>query len=59
MFSFQVPQQLPGSNNCEFHIFMFADHFLKVHTWGKITLYHNQKQQALGFHVSIVSLDFH
>lgn len=25
----KVPQQLPGSNNCGFHIFMFADHFLK------------------------------
>ncbi|XP_067024743.1 uncharacterized protein [Acropora muricata] len=25
----KVPQQLPGSNNCGFHTFMFADHFLK------------------------------
>ncbi|PFX28726.1 hypothetical protein AWC38_SpisGene6530 [Stylophora pistillata] len=25
----KVPQQLPGSNNCGFYIFMFADHFLK------------------------------
>ena len=28
---FQVPQQLPGSNNCGFHLFMFVDHFLKVY----------------------------
>ena len=28
---FQAPQQLEGSNNCGFHMFMFVDHFLKVH----------------------------
>ena len=27
---FQVPQQLEGSNNCGFHMFMFIDHFLQV-----------------------------
>lgn len=27
----KVPQQLPGSNNCGFHLFMFVDHFLKVY----------------------------
>jgi len=25
----KVPQQLEGSNNCGFHMFMFVDHFLK------------------------------
>ena len=30
LWIFQVPQQLRGSNNCGFHMFMFIDHFLKV-----------------------------
>ena len=51
MFSLQVPQQLLGSNNCGFHIFMFADHFFKVQystaVHGvKVILYDNQKEEA-------------